>query len=200
MKATEQYFPVVLFVMLLGDSNCLSHWTKSYRLNFQVKATNQSFPVVMFVLKHCAKWNWKFSAIFEFSWGTHTFKAATLIGLIFRKKKYRASLSHHTRNDKQRNEIPQGLTVNDAHPKQFPADTKLGAERNLSRFEGSHFQHRSDATSPRHKRHVGKCIFMHKNRVYPIYIVSVQTLFGRVSEHESRHKRNKKRAKEGQLK
>ena len=86
MKATEQYFPVVLFVMLLGDSNFLSHWTKSYRLTFQVKATNQSFPVVMFVLKHCAKWNWKFSAIFEFSWGTHTFKAATLIGLIFRKK------------------------------------------------------------------------------------------------------------------
>jgi len=55
MKATEQYFPVVLFVMLLGDSNFLSHWTKSYRLTFQVKATNQSFPVVMFVLKHCAK-------------------------------------------------------------------------------------------------------------------------------------------------
>ena len=68
--------------------------------------------------------------------------------------------------------------MNDAHPKQFPADTKLGAERNLSRFEGSHFQHRSDATSPRHKRHVGKCIFMHKNRAYPIYIVSVQTLLG----------------------
>ena len=48
MKATEQYFPVVLFVMLYKVV-LLSLWMKSYRVTIQMKATEQYFPLVLFI-------------------------------------------------------------------------------------------------------------------------------------------------------
>ena len=50
MKATEQYFPVVLFVMLYKVVLTLSLWMKSLSLTIQMKATEQYFPVVLFVM------------------------------------------------------------------------------------------------------------------------------------------------------
>ena len=47
MKATEQYFPVVLFVMLYKVV-LLSLWMKSYGVTIQMKATEQYFPLVLF--------------------------------------------------------------------------------------------------------------------------------------------------------
>ena len=49
MKASEQYFPVVLFVMLYKVV-ILSLWMKSYRVTIQMKATEQYFPVVLFIV------------------------------------------------------------------------------------------------------------------------------------------------------
>ena len=48
MKATEQYFPAVLFVMLYKVV-LLSLWMKSYRVTIQMKATEQHFPLVLFI-------------------------------------------------------------------------------------------------------------------------------------------------------
>ena len=48
MKATEQYFPVVLFVMLYKVV-LLSLWMKSYGVTIQMKATEQYFPLVLFI-------------------------------------------------------------------------------------------------------------------------------------------------------
>ena len=48
MKATEQYFPVVLFVMLYKVV-LLSLWMKSYHVTIQMKATEQYFPLVLFI-------------------------------------------------------------------------------------------------------------------------------------------------------
>ena len=42
MKATEQYFPVVLFIMLY---KVVILWIKSYSATIQMKATEQYFPV-----------------------------------------------------------------------------------------------------------------------------------------------------------
>ena len=47
MKATEQYFPVVLFVMLYKVV-LLSLLMKSYGVTIQMKATEQYFPLVLF--------------------------------------------------------------------------------------------------------------------------------------------------------
>ena len=47
MKATEQYFPVVLFVMLYKVV-LLSLWMKSYGVTIQMKATEQYFALVLF--------------------------------------------------------------------------------------------------------------------------------------------------------
>ena len=47
IKATEQYFPVVLFVMLYKVV-LLSLWMKSYGVTIQMKATEQYFPLVLF--------------------------------------------------------------------------------------------------------------------------------------------------------
>ena len=49
MKATEQYFPVVLFVMLYKVV-LLSLWMKSYRVTIQMKAPEQYFPLVLFIM------------------------------------------------------------------------------------------------------------------------------------------------------
>ena len=50
MKATEQYFPVVLFIMLHKVAVILNLWMKSYGVSIQIKATKQYFPVVLFIL------------------------------------------------------------------------------------------------------------------------------------------------------
>ena len=49
MKATEQYFPVVLFVMLYKVV-LLSLWMKSYGVTIQMKATEQYFPLVLLIM------------------------------------------------------------------------------------------------------------------------------------------------------
>ena len=52
MKATEQHFPVVLFIMLWKIVQCtfLSLWMKSQSATIQMKATEQHFPVVLFIM------------------------------------------------------------------------------------------------------------------------------------------------------
>ena len=52
MKATEQYFPVVLFIMLYKVVLPLSLWIKSLSVTIQMKATKQYFPVVLFIMPH----------------------------------------------------------------------------------------------------------------------------------------------------
>jgi len=49
MKAIEQYFPVVLLIMLYKVVLILSLWMKS-SVSTQMKATEQYFPVVMFIM------------------------------------------------------------------------------------------------------------------------------------------------------
>ena len=46
MKATEQYFPVVLFIILYK----VVLWMKSYGVTIQMKASEQYFPVVLFII------------------------------------------------------------------------------------------------------------------------------------------------------
>ena len=50
MKATEQYFSVVLFIMLYKVVLTLSLWMKSQSVTIQIKATEQYFPVVLFIM------------------------------------------------------------------------------------------------------------------------------------------------------
>ena len=46
MKATEQYFPLVLFIILYK----VVLWMKSYGVTIQMKATEQNFPVMLFIM------------------------------------------------------------------------------------------------------------------------------------------------------
>ena len=52
MKATEQYFPVVLFIMLYMVVLLLTLWMKFLSVTIQVTATKQCFPpaVVLFIM------------------------------------------------------------------------------------------------------------------------------------------------------
>ena len=52
MKATEQYFPVVLFIMMykLRWFQLASMWMKPKKNTIQMKATEQYFPVVLFYI------------------------------------------------------------------------------------------------------------------------------------------------------
>jgi len=50
MKAIEQYFPVVLFIMLYKVVLTLALWIKSQSVTIQMKATEQYFPVVPFIM------------------------------------------------------------------------------------------------------------------------------------------------------
>ena len=52
MKATKQYFSVVLFIMLYKVVLILSLWMKSLSVTIQMKATEQHFPVVLFIMLH----------------------------------------------------------------------------------------------------------------------------------------------------
>ena len=49
MKATKQYFPVVLFIMLYKWFYLLSLWMKSLSVTIQGKATEKCFHVVLLV-------------------------------------------------------------------------------------------------------------------------------------------------------
>ena len=48
MKATEQYFPVVLFIMLYKMVLTFESVDDTYCMTIQMKATEQYFPVVLF--------------------------------------------------------------------------------------------------------------------------------------------------------
>ena len=50
MKATEQYFPVVLFIMFNNAVLTLSLWKISYSVTSQMKALEQHFTVVVFIM------------------------------------------------------------------------------------------------------------------------------------------------------
>ena len=50
IKATEQYFPVALFVMLYRVVLNLNLWMKSQSVTIQMEATEQYFSVVQFVM------------------------------------------------------------------------------------------------------------------------------------------------------
>ena len=52
IKATEQYLPLVLFIMLYKVVLPLSLWIKSLSVTIQMKATKQYFPVVLFIMPH----------------------------------------------------------------------------------------------------------------------------------------------------
>ena len=46
-NAIEQYFPVVLFIMLYNVVLNLSLWMKSFGMTIQMKATDHYLPVVL---------------------------------------------------------------------------------------------------------------------------------------------------------
>jgi len=50
MKATEPYFPVVLFVMLYKVVLTFSLWMTSSSVTSQMKAIKQYFTVVLFIM------------------------------------------------------------------------------------------------------------------------------------------------------
>ena len=52
MKATEKYFPVVVYIMLHKVVHLLSLWMKSLSATIQMKATEQYFSVVLFLMPH----------------------------------------------------------------------------------------------------------------------------------------------------
>ena len=50
MKATEQYFPVALFIMLYKVVLPFESVMKFKSVTIQMKATEQCFPVVLFIM------------------------------------------------------------------------------------------------------------------------------------------------------
>ena len=50
LKATEQYFPVVLFIMLYKVVLSFESVDDILKCDIQMKATKQYFPVVMFIM------------------------------------------------------------------------------------------------------------------------------------------------------
>ena len=50
MKAIEQYFPVVLFIMLYKVVLILSLRMKSWSVTIDTEATEQYFPVLLFII------------------------------------------------------------------------------------------------------------------------------------------------------
>ena len=50
MKATEQYFPVILFIMLYKVVLTFESSDETLRVTIQMKATEQYFPVVLFIM------------------------------------------------------------------------------------------------------------------------------------------------------
>ena len=54
MKATEQFFLVVLFIMMYKVVLTFESLMKSLSVTIQVKATEQYFPVVLFIMLYKA--------------------------------------------------------------------------------------------------------------------------------------------------
>ena len=52
MKATEQHFPVVQFIMLYKVALTFESVDESLSVTIQMKAIEQYFPVVLFVLPY----------------------------------------------------------------------------------------------------------------------------------------------------
>ena len=53
MKATEHYFPMVLFIMMYKMVYLLSLWTKLESVTiWQMKATEKYFLVMLFIMLH----------------------------------------------------------------------------------------------------------------------------------------------------
>ena len=52
MKASEQYFPVVLFIMLHKVVLTFEFGMKSLSVTIQMMATEQFFSVVLFIVLH----------------------------------------------------------------------------------------------------------------------------------------------------
>ena len=50
MKGMEQYFPVVLFILLYKVVLNLNLWMKPWRVTIQIKAIKQHFDMVLFIL------------------------------------------------------------------------------------------------------------------------------------------------------
>ena len=50
MKATEQYFPVVLFIMLYKVALTFESVDEILKCDHLMKATEQYFPVVLFIM------------------------------------------------------------------------------------------------------------------------------------------------------
>ena len=50
MKATEQYFPVVLFIMLYQVVLTFESVDEILKCDIHMKATEQYFPVVLFIM------------------------------------------------------------------------------------------------------------------------------------------------------
>jgi len=50
MKATEQYFPVVLFIMLFKVVLTFEHVDKILKCDIEVKGFEQYFPVVLLIV------------------------------------------------------------------------------------------------------------------------------------------------------
>ena len=66
IKATERYFPVVLFVTVFKVVLTVSLRTKSCGVTFQIKATQQYFQMVLFAFQHFTKWKLEILSNFFF--------------------------------------------------------------------------------------------------------------------------------------
>ena len=53
MKATERYFPVMLFIMLYKEVLTVTLWTKSLFMTIPVKATEQFLIMTLFIIQDC---------------------------------------------------------------------------------------------------------------------------------------------------
>ena len=53
MKATEQYFPVVLFITLYKVVLTFESVGEILKCDHEIKATEQYFPLEMFIIKCC---------------------------------------------------------------------------------------------------------------------------------------------------
>ena len=56
MKATEQYFPVVLFIMLYKVVLTFESVNEVLSVTIQMKATEQCFPVMLFIVQIWKCW------------------------------------------------------------------------------------------------------------------------------------------------
>jgi len=54
MRTIEQYFPVVLFIMLYKVIPILSLWMKFLSVTIQMRAIEQYFPLVLFIVLYKA--------------------------------------------------------------------------------------------------------------------------------------------------